>query len=330
MTAARPRGSVKAIAPPGRETEACMGTRETTAAVTEAGATVAGGFARVVCGVDGRRLGFEAVRQAARLTSPAGRLTLVGVVEIFAALSGRWGDEPSRRRLNAMPERGLEECVAELAERARDSLSWAETQVSGPAEVRSRVVEGEAYAGLLGAVRDDPADLVAIGAGGGGRLAGAVLARTAALVLHDAPCSVLVARLGYDPERVPSRVVGGVDGSPGSRAALAVAADVCRRGGGVLTVVTAGHDQERALAALDGFDEPHEHIATPDRPVDVIVAAARTADLTVVGSRGLHGASALGSVSERVVYRAASSVLVVRTAGDDGGGGAAPSDGGGS
>ncbi len=35
------------------------------------------------------------------------------------------------------------------------------------------------------------------------------------------------------------------------------------------------------------------------------------ADLLVVGSRGLHGAKALGSVSERVAHAAASSVLVV-------------------
>ncbi len=38
----------------------------------------------------------------------------------------------------------------------------------------------------------------------------------------------------------------------------------------------------------------------------------RTADLLVVGSRGLQGARALGSVSERAAFRADSSVLVVR------------------
>jgi nucleotide-binding universal stress UspA family protein len=36
-------------------------------------------------------------------------------------------------------------------------------------------------------------------------------------------------------------------------------------------------------------------------------------DLMVMGARGLQGAKALGSMSERVAHRAASSVLVVRS-----------------
>jgi nucleotide-binding universal stress UspA family protein len=46
--------------------------------------------------------------------------------------------------------------------------------------------------------------------------------------------------------------------------------------------------------------------------VEALVEAASRADLTVVGSRGASGLRALGSVSERVAHRAASSVLVVR------------------
>jgi nucleotide-binding universal stress UspA family protein len=266
----------------------------------------------VVCGVDGRRLGFEAARQAGRIASPDGRVTLVGVVEIFDALSGSWGDEPPRRRLHAGDDRTLEECVAELGGRARESLAWAEDQVTGPAELSSRVVEGQVHTGLLTVARDEDADLLAVGAHGGSRLAAATLAEATALVLHDAQCSVLVARHGFDPDGFPTRIVVGVDGSPESRAALALAAVLRERADGALTVVTAGRDQQEAVAALDGFDEPHDHVATPDRPVEALVTAARTADLAIVGSRGLHGASALGSVSERVAFRALSSVLVVR------------------
>ena len=47
--------------------------------------------------------------------------------------------------------------------------------------------------------------------------------------------------------------------------------------------------------------------------MSALVEAAADADLLVVGSRGLHGFKALGSVSERVAYEAACSVLVVRT-----------------
>jgi nucleotide-binding universal stress UspA family protein len=47
-------------------------------------------------------------------------------------------------------------------------------------------------------------------------------------------------------------------------------------------------------------------------PVDVLVGAAEQADLLVLGSRGLVGVRALGSVSERVAHKARCSVLVVR------------------
>ncbi|MGE3235000.1 MAG: universal stress protein [Thermoleophilia bacterium] len=289
-----------------------MGTGTTTQ-VTDAGAGLrSDGFARVVCGVDGRRLGFEAARQAARLTSAEGRLTLVGVIEPFAALAGRWGDEPSRRRPTMAPLDPAGRGAAELTDRARASLAWAESQAAGPAELGSRVVEGEVHRGLLAVVGDEEAGLVVVGAHGGHRLVAAALADGAALVLHEAPCSVLVARHGYDPDRFPARIVVGVDGSPESQAALAAAAALRRRSGGALTVVTAGHHQAEAVAALDGFDAPHVHVATPDRPVDALVTAARSADLAIVGSRGLSRAAALGSVSERVAFRAESSVLVVR------------------
>jgi nucleotide-binding universal stress UspA family protein len=48
--------------------------------------------------------------------------------------------------------------------------------------------------------------------------------------------------------------------------------------------------------------------------VDVLVEASKTAGLVVVGSRGMTGVKALGSVSERVGHRARSSVLVIRAA----------------
>lgn len=49
-------------------------------------------------------------------------------------------------------------------------------------------------------------------------------------------------------------------------------------------------------------------------PVRALVGASGIVDLVVVGSRGLHGLKALGSVSERVAHEAEGSVLVVREA----------------
>jgi len=41
--------------------------------------------------------------------------------------------------------------------------------------------------------------------------------------------------------------------------------------------------------------------------------ASETADLIVVGSRGVRGIRALGSISERLAHEASCSVLVVRS-----------------
>ena len=48
------------------------------------------------------------------------------------------------------------------------------------------------------------------------------------------------------------------------------------------------------------------------RAHDAIARVGDGVDLIVMGARGLKGAKALGSVSERVAHKAASSVLVVR------------------
>ena len=52
--------------------------------------------------------------------------------------------------------------------------------------------------------------------------------------------------------------------------------------------------------------------ALSGRAADAIARVGESVDLIVMGARGLKGAKALGSVSERVAHKSASSVLVVR------------------
>jgi nucleotide-binding universal stress UspA family protein len=127
--------------------------------------------------------------------------------------------------------------------------------------------------------------------------------------LRDAPCSVLIARAARDPETWPRSVVAGIDGSAESAAAFTVARSAAHRFGASMRAVASSGDQfdrEAALAIASDLEEQ------PGRAVDVLAAASGSADLVVVGSRGLHGLKALGSVSERVANQARSSVLVVR------------------
>ena len=104
---------------------------------------------------------------------------------------------------------------------------------------------------------------------------------------------MLVARESHDLPGWPQRVIVAVDGSPGSAAAFAAAETIARRYDAGLRPVVAKHD-ETVLHAL--------HVLSED------------ADLLVVGSRGLRGLRALGSVSERIAHEARCSVLVVRAA----------------
>ncbi len=269
-------------------------------------------FHSVVCGIDGTREGFEAARQAARLTDQRGRLLLVAATHFLDAISTHWGPELIPWDLIEMPEREIRDLDEAVGGLARDSLAWAQRQVGDALSVETRLVRGRAFEELRNEAVRAEATLIAVGAHGGGRLAGAALGRVASMLLHEAPTSVLLARPPFDPGAFPSRVVVGFDGSDASRQALSVAARLCADGARALTVVAATRDEEMALRDIRERAAPHEVTVIRRRPVEALIDAAERADLLVVGSRGATGVRALGSVSERVAHRAASSVLVVR------------------
>ena len=174
----------------------------------------------------------------------------------------------------------------------------------------ARLAEGEPTRVLREEIDRVAATAVALGSHHRSRGAGILMGNTATTLLHKAPCSVLLAQPTATPPDFPSSVVVGVDGS----AAAGQAHDVARELGGRLGVPV------RALAASGGKDIDLEGLKRIEalewderKPVEALVDASRETDLLVVGSRGLHGVSALGSVSERVAHQASRSVLVVRS-----------------
>jgi CBS domain-containing protein len=250
-------------------------------------------FERVVCAVGGTRGGVEAVRQIERLRPEASRLVLVGVAETHLALRVGWTAPAMQEELRAEAQAALD-TAQELA----------------PTSV-ARIVEGRPPGALLWVLGDEEATLVAC-QNGHSRAVGMLLGTVPTTLLHDAPCSVYVARPPQDPEGFPRSIVVGVDGSPESLAAV----DVATKLGDRLGV------KVRPLAAIGGKPIDSGGLAqlapglelTELAPVDALVQAAESADLVVVGSRGLHGLRSLGSVSERVAHGASCSVLVVRHA----------------
>ena len=130
------------------------------------------------------------------------------------------------------------------------------------------------------------------------------------MLLHEAACAVLVAGQPAADRSFPSAIAAGVDGSESAAAAGAVAKELAERFGAELRLIVAeggkGVDVDGVRAADPGVE------TESGKPVKALVEASKHADLLVLGSRGLHGLRALGSVSERVAHEARCSVLVVR------------------
>jgi nucleotide-binding universal stress UspA family protein len=251
-------------------------------------------FERVVCGVDGSPESLVAVDQAACLVDPMGQLVLAAVAEASLAVHAGWAATPAYDQI--------------LAE-ARTALHVAHEVAPGAEDF---FLEGSPGESLLDTARREAADLLAVGTHGTPRAIGILLGSVATLMVHEAPCSVLVAREPADQHSFPRSICIGVDGSACSAQAATAARVLRERVGAALTFIGACGGKNLDLQAVRAV-APDTHIDHRP-PVEALVArAAETdADLLVVGSRGLHGAAALGSVSERVAHQAACSVLVVR------------------
>jgi nucleotide-binding universal stress UspA family protein len=249
-------------------------------------------FRRVVVGVDGTEAGYEACLQAARLLEPEGTLELVSASYLAGA------------RLPWSPTN-----VSDELEREAGPFLHQAQEIAGP-RATGQLVNAPGTDALLEAVERVDATVVAVGTHGKSRLAELVYGSVAGAVLHEAPCSVLIVRPPAARGLFPHALVVGLDGSPESEAALLVAQELSRRFEAPLRIVIAlggsGVDLARVRLRTPFLEEIH------DRPVAGLVAAAKDADLLVVGSRGLHGLRSLGSVSERVAHQASCSVLVVR------------------
>jgi len=255
-------------------------------------------FNRVLVGVDRSTASLEAARQAAVLTGVGGTLTLLSAWTLPPPVIGVVSPE--------FVYVADEELQLDAAESA---VAAAEAHIALQVSRSTKVVRGFARDELVTEIETQRVTLVVVGSHGTGRMRGILIGSTATAVVHKAPCSVLVARKAG--ASFPDRIAVGIDGSVESAAAYAVARHLAARFRAQLWPVVAHGGKEvdnKRVAAI--IDCRHEDLL--DEPVTALLAVSAEADLVVVGSRGLHGLRALGSVSERVAHEASCSTLIVR------------------
>jgi nucleotide-binding universal stress UspA family protein len=246
-------------------------------------------FDRVLVGIDSTDESLVAAAQAGVLRAPGGQLVLVAGVERYLAAHAGLLAPHAEDALTLGTS-------AELA-RARELVDADDAVLASGSLVQRLCSEC--------ASRD--ATLIAVGVRPHRRLGALTFGGHDVEALHDVPCSILIARPGWGPAH-PDRIVVGVEASPASRAAEAVARSLADRLG-CEVVPTIGLGEKVDLAVLRA--ERDDALLQPGSLVDAVVHASTERSLVVVGRARQPGRRGGGGLAERVVYAARCSVLVV-------------------
>ena len=294
----------------------------------DSGMSTAASSLPIIVGVDGSPASRVAVDWAARDAALRGAdLKLVHVLVPPAVMAFpevpmppgfmEWQDEEGRRLLDSAVKT-VEEAGAEV-------------------EVSTDMVSGPAVPVL--ADLSSSAQMIVVGCRGHGALARGLLGSISTGLAHHAHCPVAIIHdedpLMAHPSKAP--VVVGVDGSPASENAVAIAFEQASFRGVDLLAVHAWSDtgvfefpgadwstlqaagEETLSERLAGWQERYpdvlvRRVVVADKPAHQLLEQAESAQLLVVGSRGRGGIAGmlLGSVSTSVLHGARMPVIIVR------------------
>ncbi|HTY32264.1 universal stress protein [Mycobacterium sp.] len=213
------------------------------------------------------------------------------------------------------------------------------TAPGGPAGVQTEILLSGAVPTLIDLSKE--AEMVVMGAQGSGRWPGRLLGSVSSALLRHAHCPVAIVH-DEDPSTptaAQSPVLVGIDGSPASELATAIAFDeASRRHTGLVALhswsdldisewpgidwpATQSMAEEVLAERLAGWQEQYPdvqvaRVVVQAEPARRLVEASGEAQLVVVGSRGRGGFAGMlvGSVSETVAQMARVPVIVAREA----------------
>lgn len=220
-----------------------------------------------------------------------------------------------------------------------DALKTVEevAKQTGPVDVTSELLTGPSVPTLVGLSED--ATMIVVGSHGRGAMARLLLGSVSTGLVHHAHCPVAVIHDQDPPMPHPSQapVLVGIDGSPASDLATAIAFGEASWRGVELVALHAWSDtevfefpgldwstvqsqaEELLAERLAGWQERypdvtvHRVVAT-DRPAHQLLDRSQSAQLVVVGSHGRGGFAGmlLGSVSTAVVQSVRTPVIIAR------------------
>lgn len=288
---------------------------------------------RIVAAVDGSAPSDSAIRWAAHEAAMRNApLTLLHVVAPGLPMGGlgyskvplpmNYGDlvKDDGQRILTDARRVVDEAIA-----AGERLS-----------VHTELALAPPIPALIDVTKD--AQMVVLGCRGRGAVSRHVFGSVSTALIHHAHCPVAVVHETSDgPIQGSGPVVVGIDGSPASELATAVAFDEADRRGAELLAVHAWIDADTTAIArmawsdfqseaeetlaerLAGWSERYPDVVVQrqvvfDKPARHLLEAAQTARLVVVGSHGRGGFAGmlLGSVSSTVVHAIHTPVIVAR------------------
>ena len=283
----------------------------------------------IVVGVDGSPASKVAVYWAAR--DAAMRNVALTLVHVISATAATWLDAPMPAAFAQWQEDRGHAVLNDALKLVEDNA-----EEHGPAQIDRKLFSSGAIPTLVKLSKE--AEMIVVGCRGRGPLQQRLLGSVSSELVQRAYCPVAVIHdedpLMPYPAQAP--VLVGIDGSPTSELATAIAFDeASRRGVDLVAVhVFSDHTDDFVEGYLDNLDEWGQEalaerlagwterypdvtvhrVVEKERPARRLLEQSEKSQLLVVGSRGRSGFTGLllGSVSSAVAHRARLPVIVAR------------------